>query len=92
MGTKAAAPLAQNRGIMTVSTARETWAPTSDDVRALDLLHTADRQRAFLRMALRSGNWLDAYLCECGPNLLAANQNHLPEGSGAVIFSTGYTA
>jgi len=69
---------------MTVSTARETWAPTSDDVRALDLLHTADRQHAFLRMALRSGDWLDAYLCACGPNLLAANRNHLPEGSGTV--------
>jgi len=76
---------------MTVSTARETWAPASDGVRALDLLHTADRQHAFLRMTLRSGDRLVAYLSACGPNLLAANRNHLPEGSGTVIFSTGYT-
>jgi hypothetical protein len=76
---------------MPVSTARGTWAPTSDDVRALDLLHAADRRHAFLRKALRSGDWLDAYLCACGPNLLAANRNHLPKGSGTAIFSTGYT-
>ena len=57
---------------MPVSTARET----SDDVCALDLLHTADRQHAFLRTALRSGDWLDAYLCACGLFQLVEDRLH----------------
>jgi hypothetical protein len=61
---------------MPVSTARETWAPASDDVRALDLLHTADRQHAFLRMALRSGDWLNACLYACGLFQLVEDRLH----------------
>ena len=61
---------------MLTSAFHQTCTPTGNDVLALDLLHPADRQLTFLRAALRSGDWLDAYLCACGLFQLAEDRLH----------------